>query len=95
MRIIPHEVMMRSKKELFEALFIPRDAVYKEYNLTTVGNGQLFVEGVEAVKELGPALIKLRVKKGFIVVTGERMYVEYYGDNEIMICGQLKAIQLK
>ena len=38
---------MRSKEKLFEAMFIPKDAVCKEYNLTTVGNGQLFVEGVE------------------------------------------------
>lgn len=86
---------MRSKEKLFEAMFIPRDAVCKEYNLTTVGNGQLFVEGVEAVKELSEEILKLRVKNGFIVVTGERMRVEYYGDNEIMIRGQLKAIQLK
>lgn len=86
---------MRSKEKLFEAMFIPKDAVCKEYNLTTVGNGQLFVEGVEAVKELSDKQLKLRVRNGFIVVAGERMHVEYYGDSEIMIRGELKAIQLK
>ena len=86
---------MRSKEKLFEAMFIPKDAVCKEYNLTTVGNGQLFVEGVEAVKELSDKQLKLRVRNGFIVVTGERIHVEYYGDSEIMIRGELKAIQLK
>ena len=86
---------MRSKEKLFEAMVIPKDAVCKEYNLTTVGNGQLFVEGVEAVKELSDKQLKLRVRKGFIVVAGERMHVEYYGDSEIMIRGELKAIQLK
>ena len=55
----------------------------------------MFVEGVEAVKELSDKQLKLRVRNGFIVVTGERMYVEYYGDSEIMIRGELKAIQLK
>lgn len=86
---------MRSKEKLLEAMFIPRDAVCKEYNLTTVGNGQLFVEGVEAVKELGTQTIKLRVKGGFLVIAGEKLYVEYYGDSEMMIRGQIKTIQLK
>ena len=91
---MPHEVSMRSKEKLLEAMFIPGDAVCKEYSLTMVGNSQLFVEGVEAVKELSTELIKLSVRKGFLVVTGEKLHVEYYGDGEIMVRGQLKAIQL-
>ena len=91
---MPHEVSMRSKEKLLEAMFIPGDAVCKEYSLTMVGNSQLFVEGVEAVKELSTELIKLRVRKGFLVVTGEKLHVKYYGDGEIMVRGQLKAIQL-
>lgn len=47
------------------------------------------------MKELSDKQLKLRVRNGFIVVTGERMHVEYYGDSEIMIRGELKAIQLK
>lgn len=83
------------KKELLEAMFIPRDAVCKEYNLTTVGNRQLFIEGFEAIKELSPDILRLRVKEGFLVVTGERLHVEYFGDGEIMVRGQIKSIQLK
>ena len=75
-RIMPHEVSMRSKEKLLEAMFIPGDAVCKEYSLTMVGNSQLFVEGVEAVKELSTELIKLRVRKGFLVVTGEKLHVD-------------------
>ena len=82
------------KKELLEAMFIPRDAVFKEYNLTTVGSRQLFVEGFEAIKELSPEILRLRVK-GFIVVAGERLHVEYFGDGEIMIKGRINSIQLK
>ena len=83
------------KKELLDAMFIPRDAVYKEYNLSTVGNKQLFVEGFEAIKELSSTLIRLRVKDGFLCITGEKLYVEYFGDGEIMIRGCITAIQLK
>ena len=83
------------KKELLEAMFIPRDAEFKEYNLTTVGSRQLFVEGFEAIKELSPDTLRLRVKEGFIVVAGERLHVEYFGDGEIMIKGRIHSIQLK
>ena len=76
-------------------MFIPRDAVFKEYNLTAVGSRQLFVEGFEAIKELSPEILRLRVKEGFIVVAGERLHVEYFGDGEIMIKGRINSIQLK
>lgn len=81
------------KKELLDQMFIPRDAVLKEYNISMTGNGQLFVEGFEALKELSPKLLKLRVKNGFLTINGERLYVEYFGENEIMIRGVIHNIQ--
>lgn len=75
-------------------MFIPRDAVLKEYNISMVGNGQLFVEGFEAIKELGSEQLKLRVKNGFIVVNGKGLYVEYFGEGEIMLKGKIMNVQL-
>ena len=53
------------------------------------------MEGFEAIKELSPDILRLRVKEGFIVVAGERLHVEYFGDGEIMIKGRIHSIQLK
>ena len=82
------------RKEIFDAMFIPRDAVYKEYNLSTVGNKQLFIEGFEAIKELSSYSIRLKVKDGWLNIEGENLYVEYFGDGEIMIRGNVTSIQL-
>lgn len=81
------------KKDILDAMFIPREAVTGDFCISMVGKGQLFVEGIEAVRELGEEEIKLRVHNGFLAVSGKCLQVKYFCDNEIMIKGIIYDIQ--
>lgn len=82
------------KKERLEEIFSYKDAASNNFNIAVTENKNIYIEGVESIKEISPASIKVRVKKYFISIRGEALSIEYINDGEISVNGRIKGIDI-
>ena len=82
------------KKNISGTLVAPKDIIVKEYNVTIIGSEKMFIEGFESIRELSSKEIKLKVKKGFLNISGENLVIEYFDGGEILITGKIRNLVL-
>ncbi len=81
-------------KERLEEFFSYKGAASNNFNIAVTGNKNIYVEGVESIKEISDTSIKIRVKKFFVGIKGEALSIEYINDGEISVNGKIKGIDI-
>lgn len=56
-------------------------------------NGSLITEGCQGVVDYTDYYVKIKVKKGYMVVSGSNLNICYYEDKTIKINGKIESIE--
>lgn len=81
------------KENVIETLELPKDLVYGAVLVTVTGTRELFVENYRGILEYSPECIRLQAKDCRVCISGKRLYIEYYTNEEMKISGSIKSIQ--
>lgn len=61
--------------------------------LTILGQIELSIENYNGLLEYTSECIRVRVKTGIIIITGERLFIDYYMNDEMKIRGRIIKIE--
>ena len=81
------------KTKMAAATNLPKDVVLGVPILTMTGRMELCIENYKGIIEYTDVLIRVRSKSGQIKVSGKRMQIEYYTNDEMKITGYIKSVE--
>ncbi len=81
------------KQKMAEATSFPKDVVLGVPILTMTGRLELCIENYRGIIEYTDVLIRVQSKSGQIKVSGKRMQIEYYTNDEMKITGQIQSVE--
>lgn len=81
------------KQKMAEATNLPKDVVLGIPILTLIGKMELCIENYRGIIEYTDVLIRLQSKSGQIRVSGKRLQIEYYTNDEMKITGYIQSIE--
>lgn len=81
------------KQKMAEATNLPKDVVLGIPILTLTGKMELCIENYRGIIEYTDVLIRLQSKSGQIRVSGKRLQIEYYTNDEMKITGYIQSIE--
>lgn len=62
--------------------------------ITIVGNCQVHIENYRNILEISDCKIRIMTKKGPITVIGQKLQVEYYNEDDLVINGYILNVEL-
>lgn len=81
------------KSKMAAAASIPKDVMLGVPIITMTGQTEVCIENYRGIIEYTDALIRVQSKAGQIKVSGKRMQIEYYTNDEMKITGRIKSIE--
>jgi len=81
------------KYRMAEASSMPKDVVLGVPIVTIVGEFEINIENYRGIIEYTDVLIRIKVKNGQIKITGKRLQIEYYTNDDMMITGRIEKIE--
>ena len=91
--IIPPEVKHLGKKEIAEALGMPKDVVLGMPLITMTGNMRVNVENFKSIESYECQSVRLLTKKGCMEIRGRNLEIEYYDEEQIQVRGIICSIE--
>lgn len=79
--------------QVSDASGIPKDVVLGAPILTMTGQTELLIENYRGILEYTDLLVRIQTKAGQIRITGKRLQIEYYTNDEMKITGKVTAIE--
>lgn len=81
------------KNKIAEASELPKDVVMGQPVVTILGRMELNIENYRGIIEYTDALIRIQTKVGQIRITGKKLRVDYYTNDDMKLTGQIEAIE--
>lgn len=81
------------KKKMAEMSGMPKDVVLGMPIVTITGQVELHLQNYRGIIEYTDALIRIQTKVGQMKVTGKRMKIEYYTNDEMKIDGKITSVE--
>ena len=81
------------KYRMAEASSMPKDVVLGVPIVTIVGEFEVNIENYRGIIEYTDTMIRIKVKNGQIKITGKRLQIEYYTNDDMMITGRIEKIE--
>lgn len=81
------------KEEIVSSMEIPRDLAFKEALVTVTGNNRLCIENYRNILEYKENCILVLSKNGRVRVSGSRLEILYYTNDEMVITGHIREIK--
>lgn len=81
------------KEKAAEMSGVPKDVAMGLPILTITGTNDLCVENYRGMTEYTDQIIRLRSKSGQIKITGKKLEVIYYTNDEMKIHGHIRTIE--
>lgn len=87
-------VQLNKGKELMvESLKLPKDSMLGASIVTITGNSEVFVENYRGILEYSHEIILLQGKTCKIELTGKKLNIVYYTNEDMKISGRISAIR--
>lgn len=94
-------VMKRGKKKeresfrnrVADAANMPKDVLLGVPIVTVTGQLEVCIENYRGIIEYTDLLIRLKTKIGRIKVTGKKLQIEYYTNDEMKVTGHITSIE--
>jgi len=71
---------------------LPVETVMSSFKLIMLSPKNIYVEGTVKISSYGKEEISLKVKGGFIIISGEDLKIKEYNQSDVYIMGKIKAI---
>lgn len=81
------------RERLASAASMPKDVVLGSSIITVTGMSEVCVENYRGIIEYTDCLVRLQTKEGQLKVTGKRLNIEYYTNDEMKITGAIVCIE--
>ena len=81
------------RERVLQASQLPRDVVMGLPVLYVLGQSELHLENYRGILEYTEEMVRILIKGGQITVTGQKLQVVYYTNDEMKISGQIRAIE--
>nr|WP_294494947.1 YabP/YqfC family sporulation protein [uncultured Mediterraneibacter sp.] len=81
------------RERLASAASMPKDVTLKAAVVTALGNFEVCIENYRGITEYTECLVRVQTKGGQIRLTGKKLQVEYYTNDEMKITGRIEMIQ--
>ena len=81
------------REHLASAASMPKDVVMKAAVVTVLGNFEVCIENYRGITEYTECLVRVQTKGGQIRVTGRRLQIEYYTNDEMKVTGKIKTLE--
>ena len=81
------------KYRMAEATSMPKDVVLGVPIVTILGEFEINIENYRGMIEYTENLIRVKVKDGQIRITGQRLQIAYYTNDEMLITGRIEKIE--
>ena len=83
------------KQKITNISGVPKDVAMGIPILTILGDIEISLENYSGIIEYTDYLIRIRTKTGQIIVTGSKLQIDYYTNDEMKIHGKIDSIELK
>lgn len=86
--------MKQTKKrtDIVEAAGLPKDCVFGSVIVTVTGQSEAYVENYKGIIEYTSEKIKLLAKNCHVTLTGSRLTITYYTNDEMKITGYINGV---
>lgn len=81
------------KNKIAELSELPKDVAMGMPVLTVTGQAELCLENYRGIIEYTDSLIRIQTKSGQIRITGQRLHVVYYTNDEMKVNGHIVSIE--
>ncbi|HKM38835.1 MAG TPA: sporulation protein YqfC [bacterium] len=85
---------IRFGKRVAEWLDIPADIVLDLPRVTLVGNVELTLENHRGIIEYSPARLRMALPQGELVISGQELVLVSLAQDEVIIKGYIKSLEL-
>ena len=81
------------RERLASAASMPKDVVLGASIITITGMAEVCVENYRGIIEYTDCLVRLQTKDGQLRLTGKRLNIEYYTNDEMKITGIIESLE--
>lgn len=81
------------KNEFADKIDMSKDVTLGMPVLTAIGDYKLYIENFKTIVSYECDVIKLMTKRGIVTISGSRLEIEYYDNEEIAIKGHICKIE--
>lgn len=85
---------VKLKEKMTEILELPKEVVLNVPKLTMIGSGNLVIENYKGVIEYDSNRIRLNTGIGIIKITGERLVIKEITSEDVMVDGEISALEI-
>ncbi len=78
---------------MVESLKLPKDSLLGDCIVTLTGNTEVFVENYKGIIQYSDELILLQGKHCKIELSGKRLNIVYYTNEDMKICGMIEHVR--
>ena len=83
------------KEKIVEAAEMPKDVTLKLPVLTLIGQSELLIENYIGIIEYTDTMIRIQTKTGPLKLTGSKLIILYYTNDDMKIKGHIQSIEFK
>ena len=80
------------RRNLAENLKLPKDLLTGDVNVRIMGKREVFIENYRYIIEYSEAVLKLQCKNTKLKITGNKLVIEYYSKDEMLVIGMIDEI---
>lgn len=84
-----------TKTAVVSALKLPKDVMLGEILVSFVGRHAVTIENYRSIILYTDTLVKLQGKNCRLIITGTRLNIDYYTDEEMKLTGQIKSVEFE
>lgn len=88
-------MLEESKNVVVSALKLPKDVVLGEAIISFTGRHSVLIENYRSILLYTDTLVKLQTKNCKLSITGTKLQIEYYTNEEMKIVGLIKSLEFE
>lgn len=85
--------MSNLRERMLSVTDLPKDVVLGTSVLTIHGNNEVYIENYQGIIEYTDILIRIKTKERQIRLSGKKLRIEYYANDEMKIIGYISSIE--
>ena len=78
-----------------EIASVPKDVTQGFPYITILGNSEIYIENYRGILEYTKDIIRIQTKLGRIEITGKRLHIDYYSNDEMKIKGIINKLEFQ
>lgn len=82
------------KEKLVDVLSLPKDVTMGVALITITGCYEAYIQNFLGIIEYTDKIVRMQTKSGKIIITGERLNIEYFTNDDIRIKGYIMEVKL-